>query len=76
MKEARHNVRAGVGDVVEIHGHHVGEGRRSGEVLEVLGKPEHEHFRVRWEDERESLFYPSSDAIIVHAGRRSKGRKR
>ncbi len=53
-----------VGDLVEIHGHQVGEHARLGEILEVLGEPGHPHFRVRWEDGRESIFYPSSDAIV------------
>lgn len=56
--------RARPGDVVTIEGHHVGEGRRSGEILEVLGEPGHEHYRVRWEDDRETVFYPSSDATV------------
>jgi hypothetical protein len=54
------------GDVVVIEGHHVGEGRRTGEILEVLGEPGHEHYRVRWEEGRETVFYPSSDATIRH----------
>ena len=56
--------RARPGDVVVIEGHHVGEGRRSGEIVEVLGEPDHEHYRVRWEDGRETVFYPSSDATV------------
>ena len=59
-----------VGDMVVVEGHRVGEGRRVGEILEVLGEPGHEHYRVRWEDGHESVFYPSSDAIIKHARRR------
>ena len=54
------------GDVVVIEGHHVGEGRRAGEILEVLGETGYEHYRVRWEDGRETVFYPSSDATIRH----------
>jgi len=53
-----------VGDVIVIEGHHVGDSRRAGEILEVLGTPGHEHYRVRWDDDRESVFYPSSDATI------------
>ena len=62
------------GDVIAIHGHHVGEAERMGEVLEVLGESGHEHFRVRWEDEHESIFYPSSDAVIRprHKARNTK----
>jgi Domain of unknown function (DUF1918) len=62
------------GDVIAIHGHHVGEAERTGEVLEVLGEPGHEHFRVRWQDGHESFFYPSSDAIVrpAHKADRKK----
>ncbi|HZQ03796.1 MAG TPA: DUF1918 domain-containing protein [Gaiellaceae bacterium] len=52
------------GAVVEVHGHRVGEAVRRGEVLEVLGEPGQQHYRVRWDDGRESIFYPSSDAIV------------
>jgi len=55
---------AAVGDVIVIEGHHVGDARRAGEILEVLGSPGHEHYRVRWDDDRETVFYPSSDATI------------
>jgi Domain of unknown function (DUF1918) len=55
------------GDMVVIEGHKVGEGRRIGEILEVLGDPGHEHYRVRWDDGHESVYYPSSDAIVQHA---------
>ena len=64
--------RAQQGDVVVIEGHHVGEGRRTGEILEVLGEPDHEHYRVRWEDGRETVFYPSSDATIRHHTARAR----
>ena len=64
------------GDVVEVHGHRVGEPARLGEVLEVLGEPGHEHYRVRWEDGHESIFYPSSDATVrprsTAGGRRAR----
>lgn len=52
------------GDMVVIAGHHVGEGHRTGEILELFGEPGHEHYRVRWEDGRETIFYPSSDSTI------------
>jgi len=64
---------AQAGDVVAVSGHAVGEPGRSGEILEVMGEPGHEHFRVRWEDDHESIYYPSSDTVIhAHkpAGRR------
>jgi Domain of unknown function (DUF1918) len=67
MVSTRVSSEAQAGDVVVIEGHRVGEGRRIGEVLEVLGEPGHVHYRVRWDDDHESVFYPSSDAIIQHA---------
>lgn len=63
--------QARIGDIVEVTGHKVGEGRRSGEILELLGEPSHPHFRVRWADETESIFYPSNDATI-HSPRRAR----
>ena len=56
--------QARVGDVVEITGHRVEEARRSGVILEILGEPSHPHFRVRWAEGKESIFYPSSDATL------------
>ena len=41
-----------------------------GEILEVLGKAGHEHYRVRWDDDHESVFYPSNDATIQHVEHR------
>lgn len=58
----------GGGDVMVVVGRRVGDPGRSGEILEVLGSPGHEHYLVRWEDGRESIFYPSSDARIHRAG--------
>jgi hypothetical protein len=56
--------RARPGDVVAIDGRRVGDPGRTGEILAILGEPGHEHYRVRWEDGRESVFYPGSDAHI------------
>jgi hypothetical protein len=71
MNETRKRFRARVGDVVAIHGHHLGEPERLGEILEVLGQPDHLRFRVRWDDDHESIFYPGSDASVrLHSRRR------
>jgi len=53
-----------VGDAIEITGHSVGEHARAGVIEEVLGTPDRPHYRVRWEDGHESVYYPSSDATI------------
>lgn len=62
MHIADHKPQAG--DVIEVEGRQVGTPGRSGEILEVLGDSTHPHFRVRWEDGRESILYPSSDARV------------
>jgi len=58
---------ARAGDVIVVNPHHLGEPERTGEILEVLGESGHEHFRVRWEDGHESVFYPGSDATVRRA---------
>ncbi len=52
------------GDLIIVEGRRVGDGGRTGEIVEVLGAPDHAHYRVRWEDGHESVFYPSSDSTI------------
>ena len=42
-----------------------GRPQRAGEIVEVLGGPHHEHYRVRWDDGRESIHYPSEGTRIV-----------
>jgi hypothetical protein len=37
-------------------------GRR--DISEVLGEPAHPHFRVQWDDGRQSLLYAGSDIAI------------
>ena len=58
---------AKAGDLIMVERHRVGEGGRTGEILEVFGTADHLHYRVRWEDGHETLFYPGSDALVVHA---------
>ncbi len=57
------------GDLVELPVRHVGDHPRCGEILEVVGDPERPHYRVRWEDGHESLFYPAGDTRIRHLER-------
>ena len=64
-----------VGDRIEITGHSVGDAPRNGEILEVLGEPGHEHFRVRWEDGHESINFPAEDAVISRPKARRERRK-
>ena len=62
---------AKAGDLVTISGHQIGDHARLGEILEVLGEPGHERLRVRWEDDRETIFFSGSDASIHHSDHKS-----
>ena len=59
--------RPAIGDVIVIGGHFVGNEKLIGEILEVRGDPEHERYRVRWEDGHESVLYPGAGTTIRHA---------
>lgn len=59
------------GDIVVITGHRLGEVERTGEILEVLGAVAKPHYRVRWEDGHETVFYPGSDASVRPAVKRA-----
>ena len=56
--------RASRGDWIVVHPHTLGEHEQAGLILEVLGEPGTERYRVRWDEEHESIFYPGSDATI------------
>ncbi|MGZ4271744.1 MAG: DUF1918 domain-containing protein [Solirubrobacteraceae bacterium] len=60
--------RARLGDWIEVSGL-PGRPARRGEVTEVLGEPGHEHYRVRWDEHHESLFFPTEGVHVVHPGR-------
>ena len=53
------------GDVIVVEERHVGERGRMGEIVEVLGEPGHEHYRVRWEDGPETIFYPTAGTATI-----------
>jgi hypothetical protein len=42
--------------------------RRQGEVIEVIGQGEREHYRVRWQDGHESVYFPGPDARVLPRG--------
>ncbi len=67
-------IDAHVGDWVETRAIRGGPGRR-GEVVAVLGRAGHEHYRVRWDDQHESILYPADGVVLVRpAGRRRPAR--
>jgi hypothetical protein len=68
-EHSRFDARAG--DWLEARGIH-GAPPRRGEILEILGRPGHEHFRVRWDEQHESIVYPADGvSVIRHARKRA-----
>ena len=60
-------MRALVGDVLVIKGHHVGDRERDAEILEVRGENGGPPYLVRWsEDGHEALVFPGPDAVVEH----------
>ena len=55
---------ARVGDRVYARGIH-GETAREGEIVEILGEAGHERFRVRWDEQHESILFPADGVTIV-----------
>ena len=55
------------GDWLEVHSPGSGPSRR-GVILEVIGTKGHEHYRVRWTDDHESIYYPADGAIVLPKG--------
>jgi hypothetical protein len=58
-------MEAQVGDRIIVEGSKVGQRRRDGEIVEVIDVPGPRHYRVRWSDGHECIFFPSSDARVV-----------
>jgi hypothetical protein len=78
MARAQAPFPAQVGNLVVVEGHRVSDSRRIGEILAVLGEPGRERYRVRWDDDHESVFYPSNDgrSNLQNTEARSEERRR
>jgi len=63
---------ARAGDWVQARGIH-GETPREGEIVEVLGRAGHEHYRVRWDEQHESILFPSDGVRVVPRSRERAG---
>ena len=63
---------AKVGDELVIDGLHTGDPPREGEIMEILERGGVVHYRVRWDDGHETLFYPGSNAHVVRLVPRRK----
>lgn len=71
--QAKTDIQAEPGDLVVVHGHTTGDPGRTGVILEVLGTDSgHEHYRVRWDEEHESVYWPGSDASLRRGSRSAR----
>lgn len=59
-------MHASVGDRLIVHGTHVDDPVKDGEIVEVRGKNGEPPFVVRWEDGHEGLVFPGPDATVHH----------
>jgi predicted amidohydrolase len=59
-------MEAKVHDEIVVDAVHIGEPPRKGEILEVIDRGDVVHYRVRWDDGHESIFFPASTAHVVH----------
>jgi hypothetical protein len=65
-------VHATTGDRIVVDSAHVGQPRREGEIVDVvLSESDREHYRVRWDDGHESVYFPSTDCRVVTGGEAS-----
>ena len=55
------------GDQIVIETQTLDALRRQGEVIEVIGQGEREHYRIRWQDGHESIYFPGPAARVVSA---------
>ena len=67
MNEQQQRSRAQAGDSLEVNGI-PGYPARRGEIVEVLGRPGHQHYRVRWDEQHESLHFPAQGTTVLHHG--------
>ena len=57
------------GDWVHVRGIS-GQTTREGQIVEVLGRPGHERFRVRWDERHESILFPADGVTITPGAHR------
>jgi hypothetical protein len=60
-------MHANRGDQIVIETVTLDTPRGRGEVVEVIGHGEREHYRVRWQDGHESVYFPGPDARVLPA---------
>ncbi len=67
-------MHAKVGDRIVVHGAHVSDQVREGEIIEVHGPDGTAPFLVRWsDDEHESLVFPGPGTQVMPADHEAAG---
>jgi hypothetical protein len=59
-------MRAKVGDKIVVKGHHIAQPDRDAVVVEVRGADGSPPYVVKWSDGHEGLYFPGSDASLMH----------
>jgi hypothetical protein len=62
---------AKVGDAIVVDGIRTGTQPRTGKVLEVITGGGAVHYRVRWNDGHEAVFFPGANAHVARPRKRS-----
>jgi hypothetical protein len=58
-------MRGRTGDEIVVEATVPGAPSRRGEIVEVIGDEDRRHYRVRWDDGHESVYFPGADAHVV-----------
>ena len=54
------------GDEIVVDGVHTGDLKREGEILEVETRDGVVHYKVRWDDGHETIFFPGPTAHVIN----------
>ncbi len=71
VSEQKTSGGARIGDLIEVRGIY-GQSPRRGEIVELLGHDRHERYRVRWDEQHESIVYPADGVIVKPRRRRAR----
>ncbi len=52
------------GSTIQVDSQIVGRSPRTGRIIESIGGQSGTHYRVRWDDGRESVYYPGPDGHV------------
>jgi Domain of unknown function (DUF1918) len=59
-------MQAAVGDTLTVKAVRQGEKDRHGTIIEVHGQDGEPPYLVRWQDEHESVFFPTAGSVVEH----------